>query len=265
MGKCRVYIASFVLLTVLAATSGQSESGATGDSSSSQTATRMQTARRAGSAPVTTMPSGQVKGPSKLDLLLEKLTKTKLSRRKDPKVKPAATAQPVAPSTGGKSPTTRPAHTTVAQPVRATTDDAAAAAEKAAEEGLARLKAIPVGAIANPRALADALYMAGKMRGATLFYERALAGVTPDPKAGKKPPLTPAEQTDKAWVLYQLGNIHVASNPDLAAGYYRRLMDKHGDSDWYGPAKAQADLIRWKQDNDPVTLIKGIAADTETQ
>jgi len=247
MGKRQLHIASFVLLTVLAATWARSGSAVAPGESDGETSARIWAARRAASKPVGTTPSGQAE-PSELD----RLRRSRVRKRQDPEDdKGKATTPPDNQSSKGgvKSPTTRPVERATTQPAGAAVG--AGTADKAQEEALARLKAIPAGAIANPRALADYLYRAGKIRGAAIFYERALKSVAANDK------------TTRAWILYQLGNVYSASNPDLAAGFYKQVQDKHGDSDWSGPAKVQADLIRWKQDNKPIELIKGIIAGSE--
>lgn len=252
MGRRESHIASFVLLTVLASTWAQSgPDGATGEPET-QTAARIRAARRAGSTPIGKTPSGQT-GPSKLDRLLEKLRGSRVRKKEDPNDGKGKTTTPPdnqSPKGGGKSPTTRPVERAATQPAGAPAD--AAAADKAEEEALARLKALPDGAFANPRAQADYLFLAGKTRGAIIFYERALKAASADDRAGR------------AWILYQLGNVHSASNPDLAVGFYRQVQAEHGDSDWCDPAKVQADLIKWKQDNKPAELIKSITADSKT-
>jgi len=254
MGRRQLITVSFVLLTVLAATTW-AQSGATTApaNSQSETAARMQAARRAGSGTVGQAPSTEG-GSSKLDKILEKLRGTQMPNSSKDKAK-AATSQPsgLAPAgaqgTQSPTPTTRPAGEPATQPSRATDD--LSAKEKAEQEGLARLKGIAAGAIANPRALADDQYLKGRFKGAIVLYELAEKSVGKD------------DAVDMAWILYQLGNLHRVSDPDRAAGYYNRVQAEHGDSDWYAPAKTQADLIRWKQDNKPVELIKGITAETD--
>jgi hypothetical protein len=102
---------------------------------------------------------------------------------------------------------------------------------------------VPPDRIANPLALADALYMGGRLSEAYTFYERTLKG-------DQAPEV-------KAWALFQMANCRRAADPEAAAALYRRVSIECTGSPWVGVAAAQEKLIQWYQTMRPQTTDAG--------
>jgi tetratricopeptide (TPR) repeat protein len=90
-------------------------------------------------------------------------------------------------------------------------------------EDLERLRRLPGDRIADPLALADALFMAGHYREAYAFYETALKGNG----NGKV----------KAWALFQMANCQRESDPAAGIALYDQILKDHPDSPWAQIAK----------------------------
>jgi tetratricopeptide (TPR) repeat protein len=90
-------------------------------------------------------------------------------------------------------------------------------------EDLERLRRLPGDRIANPLALADALFLAGHYREAHTFYETAL-------KAD-------GNEKAKAWALFQMANCQRESDPAAGIALYDQILKDHPDSPWAAIAK----------------------------
>ena len=122
----------------------------------------------------------------------------------------------------------------------------AATPAPASSDEFARL---PPDRIANPLALADALYMGGRLAEAYIFYERTLKG---DPARQGNAVASPAPEV-KAWALFQMANCRRAADPEAAAALYRRVSIECTGSPWVGVAATQEKLIQWYQTMRPQT------------
>ena len=225
-------------------------------------------------------PSGRVPAESELERRLRVLRATavpnKMLGRTEPTAPPASSEKRPATSRPAGAATTRPA---------ATTQPGSRAAPKGAgvdsADALARLrKSVAVSEIPDLQALADALYLAGRRKAATVLYERIIEGATRNAKdakdakhvKGAEDAKGAANDTRKAWALYQLGNCYKSTDPDKAAGCFRRVQKEHGEfridklpvSEWSIPAKVQADLIQWQQRNKPAKLIRQSSIEFES-
>jgi len=98
--------------------------------------------------------------------------------------------------------------------------------------------------IADPAALADALFQAKHPDLAALFYDRALKGRT-TPKL-------------KAWALFQAGNCRRKTNPKVALKSYETLVAAHPDSLWSSIALVQKGIVEWQNTNNLTALLKDI-------
>ncbi len=90
-------------------------------------------------------------------------------------------------------------------------------------EDLERLRRLPPDRIADPLALADALFQAGHYREAYAFYETALKA----DGNGKA----------KAWALFQMANCQRESDPAAGIAIYDQILKDHPDSPWAQIAK----------------------------
>jgi hypothetical protein len=109
-------------------------------------------------------------------------------------------------------------------------------------------------AVAEPAGVAEALYAAGRMREAALFYEIAL---------GRKQSLgRDISDNDRAWMLLQIANCR-ADDPNAALKPVKELIAKYQDSVWYGAATAKRDLLLWYISSNPKSLIKRSGSATE--
>jgi len=110
------------------------------------------------------------------------------------------------------------------------------AAEATGGLSLNELKNRPAGSVANPLALADALSQAGKPEEAAVFYALALE--------------QPANDEEKAWLLFQLGDCLEKTDPSKAMVSYKRLLSECPTSSLCPAAEAKFKLADWLQKND---------------
>ena len=190
-------------------------------------------------------------GPAdeELDRAIRRLEAVRLTPKKahssSPSPSPAPTTQPAQPRSATSQPASPSSVAAAAASVAATTQPVA----RAKSSPLDKIRSLPAGSITDPVALADALYLAGRIEAAATFYEKGLE--------------TKLESSTRAWLLFQLGNCHKDSDPEAARGYYKRLLNEHTESIWK-PAVVVADrLIEWKLTNKPEELLKTIARMTE--
>ena len=114
---------------------------------------------------------------------------------------------------------------------------------------LRQLRKLSPKGVHNAIALGDSLFRGGHMEEAVQIYQVAMQR---DPTEG-----------DRAWVLFQMGNCKRASDPEMAAGFYKRLLSEHPGSPWSGVAEIQEHLIQWRRINDPGELLKELKADAQ--
>jgi hypothetical protein len=101
--------------------------------------------------------------------------------------------------------------------------------------------------ITNPFELAEILFRSGRMVPAGLCYKQALKAMpTDDPNLG----------TERAWILFQIGNCLKDEDPNTARESYAELIRTHPDSPWTEIARVRHGLIEWYQQERPGELIR---------
>jgi hypothetical protein len=101
--------------------------------------------------------------------------------------------------------------------------------------------------ITNPFELAEILFRSGRMVSAGLCYKQALSIMPTD---------DPNLDTDRAWILFQIGNCLKDEDPNTARVSYAELIRTHPESPWTEIAKVRYGLIEWNQQEKPVELIQ---------
>jgi|GEM_PF-945840 len=101
--------------------------------------------------------------------------------------------------------------------------------------------------ITNPFELAEILFRSGRMVPAGLCYKQALSIMPTD---------DPNLDTDRAWILFQIGNCLKDEDPNTARVSYAELIRTHPESPWTEIAKVRYGLIEWNQQEKPVELIQ---------
>lgn len=97
-----------------------------------------------------------------------------------------------------------------------------------------------------PFGLAEILFLSGNLKEATVFYREALNRKTPD---------DPSSASDRAWILFQMGNCLRNDDLPTALNMYRQLITEYPDSPWVDLAKTQCQLIALYQKDEPRKLI----------
>jgi hypothetical protein len=101
--------------------------------------------------------------------------------------------------------------------------------------------------ISNPFELAEILFRSGRMLPAGLCYKQALKAMpADDPNLG----------TERAWILFQIGNCLKDEDPNTARESYAELIRTHPDTPWAEVAKVRHGLIEWYQQEKPGELIR---------
>jgi hypothetical protein len=88
----------------------------------------------------------------------------------------------------------------------------------------------------NPLELAEILFRSGHTEYAAVFYEYVL---------NEKD----LSSSDKAWVLFQLGNCFEQSAPSKAREYYENLLIKYKDCQWIKTTETKLKTLQMKQEN----------------
>jgi len=101
--------------------------------------------------------------------------------------------------------------------------------------------------ISNPYELAEILYKNGNQFYAGLCYKQAFS---------KLPPDDPNLASQRAWILFQIGNCLKDEDPNTAKESYAELIRTHSDSPWAELAKVRYSLIEWYQQEKPELLIQ---------
>ena len=98
--------------------------------------------------------------------------------------------------------------------------------------------------IADPAALADALFQAEHPDLAAVFYDRAIKGQ--------------AAPKQKAWLLFQAGNCRRKTKPQAAVKAYDALVAAHPGSLWSNIALVQKSIVEWQNTSNLTALLKDI-------
>jgi hypothetical protein len=98
----------------------------------------------------------------------------------------------------------------------------------------------------DPLEMAELLFLSGRQIEATVFYEKALARTQPN---------DPATESDRAWILFQLGNCLRQTDMARARDMYMKLVSEYPGSPWTELAKAHGRLITWYQNARPEQLM----------
>ena len=100
--------------------------------------------------------------------------------------------------------------------------------------------------ISNPFELAEVLFQSGRHRLAGLCYKQALTTIDKEPNM----------PSERAWILFQIGNCFNLDDPNTAKQNYAELIRTHPDSLWAEAAKARYGLVDWYQQDQPRKLIQ---------
>ena len=100
--------------------------------------------------------------------------------------------------------------------------------------------------VGDPLEMAELLFLSGRRAEATVFYERALAQTVPN---------DPSVESDRAWILFQLGNCLRQTDMARAKDMYMRLVSEYPASPWTELAKAHGRLITWHQSAKPQQIM----------
>lgn len=100
--------------------------------------------------------------------------------------------------------------------------------------------------IVNPFELAEILFNANCLKEAAICYQQALKRIDT---------IKPEKNSDKAWILFQIGNCLRKTDMPTALKSYKQLLDEYPASQWADLAKAESNLIDWFIENDPDAII----------
>ncbi len=101
--------------------------------------------------------------------------------------------------------------------------------------------------ITNPLELAEVLFQTGEPALAGVCYKKALASINVD---------DPNVATERAWILFQIGNCLKDPDPGASKETYAELIRTAPDSPWAQIAKSRYGLIDWYQQEQPRKLIE---------
>jgi TolA-binding protein len=101
--------------------------------------------------------------------------------------------------------------------------------------------------ISNPFELAEILFKSGRQAQAGICYKQALKVLPAD---------DPNVATERAWILFQIGNCLKDEDPNTARESYAELIRTHSTSPWAEIAKVRYGIIEWYQQDNPVELIQ---------
>jgi tetratricopeptide (TPR) repeat protein len=101
--------------------------------------------------------------------------------------------------------------------------------------------------INNPFELAEILFKSGKQVQAGICYKQALKILPAD---------DPNLATERAWILFQIGNCFKDEDPNTARESYAELIRTHSNSPWAEIAKARYSIIELYQQENPGQLIR---------
>jgi tetratricopeptide (TPR) repeat protein len=98
----------------------------------------------------------------------------------------------------------------------------------------------------NPLELAEIVFFSGNVKEASMFYAEALK---------RKDPNDVGSSSDRAWIMFQIGNCLRNDDMPAAAKIYQQLVTEYPNSPWAGLAKARSDLIAWYLKDEPARLM----------
>jgi len=101
--------------------------------------------------------------------------------------------------------------------------------------------------ISNPFELAEILFKSGKQAQAGICYKQALKVLPAD---------DPNFATERAWILFQIGNCFKDEDPNTARESYAELIRTHSNSPWVEVAKTRYSIIELYQQDNPGELIR---------
>jgi tetratricopeptide (TPR) repeat protein len=101
--------------------------------------------------------------------------------------------------------------------------------------------------ISNPFELAEILFKSGKQLQAGTCYKQALKVLPAD---------DPNFATERAWILFQIGNCFKDEDPNTARESYAELIRTHSNSPWTEIAKTRYSIIELYQQDNPGELIR---------
>ena len=101
--------------------------------------------------------------------------------------------------------------------------------------------------ISNPFELAEILFKSGKQIQAGICYKQALKVLPAD---------DPNFATERAWILFQIGNCFKDEDPNTARESYAELIRTHSNSPWAEIAKTRYSIIELYQQDNPGELIR---------
>jgi TolA-binding protein len=101
--------------------------------------------------------------------------------------------------------------------------------------------------IGDPFELAEILFKSGRQAQAGICYKQALKVLPAD---------DPNVATERAWILFQIGNCLKDEDPNTARESYAELIRTHSNSPWAEIAKARYGIIEWYQQDNPSELIQ---------
>ena len=102
------------------------------------------------------------------------------------------------------------------------------------------------GRMRDPLEVAELLFLSGRTADAAAFYEEALRRTS----AGGA-----AAASDRAWILFQLGNSLREADATKAQDAYMTLIAEYPDSPWTEMARASGRLLTWYQSARPDQLV----------
>jgi tetratricopeptide (TPR) repeat protein len=103
--------------------------------------------------------------------------------------------------------------------------------------------------IGNPFELAEILFKSGKQAQAGICYKQALKALPAD---------DPNFATERAWILFQIGNCFKDEDPNTARESYAELIRTHSNSPWTEIAKTRYSIIELYQQDNPGELIRQV-------
>ncbi len=100
--------------------------------------------------------------------------------------------------------------------------------------------------INNSFELGEILFINGNLKEAAVFYQEALMRTDPNDSVSA---------TDRAWLLFQIGNCLRNDDMAEAAKMYRQLIMEYPNSLWAELAQIQSQFIAWYQTDEPQKLL----------
>jgi len=126
-----------------------------------------------------------------------------------------------------------------------TTPETAPALSAKAQKALEDLRKDP-SRVRDPLETAELLFLSGRPTDATPFYEEALRRTRPGEAASS---------SDRAWILFQLGNCLRETDTVKAQDSYTKLIAEYPNSPWTEMARAGGRFLTWYQSTRPDQLM----------